>query len=138
MAEPILQKEGEKWIVIQLPGIKDPDRAVRIVGQTALLEFKLVDETHRLSEMLDADGNTDAAKVPAGYEVLPSKDGDLYLLEAKQLLTGASLVDAKVQMDGYGQPIVGFKLNPEGGKRFGVMTGDNDNRKMANNLDGRE
>lgn len=137
VAEPLIQKEGEKWIVIQLPGIKDPERAVKIVGQTALLEFKLVDETHRLSDMMDADGNTIAGKVPEGYEILPGREGDLYLLEAKQLMTGAHLVDAKVQMDGYGRPIVAFKLDPEGGRRFGVITGDNVNRKLAIILDGK-
>jgi protein-export membrane protein SecD len=135
VAEPILQKEGEKWIVIQLPGIKDPERAVKIVGQTALLQFKLVDETHRLSDMLDANGNSVASLVPAGYEILTGKDGDLYLLEAKQLMTGAHLVDAKVQMDGYGQPIVDFRLDPEGGRTFGALTGDNVNRKLAIILD---
>jgi protein-export membrane protein SecD len=137
VAEPILQKEGEKWIVIQLPGIKDPDRAMKIVGQTALLEFKLVDETHRISDMLDADGSTIAAKIPAGFEILAGRDNDLYLVDSKQLMTGSSLVDAKVQMDGYGRPIVGFKLNPEGGRRFGVLTGDNVNRKLAIILDNR-
>ncbi len=135
VAEPIIQKEGEKWIVIQLPGIRDPERAVKIVGQTALLEFKLVDESHKVSEMMDADGNTIAARIPAGYEILPGREGELYLLESKQLLTGAHLVDAKVQMDGYGRPIVAFRLDPEGGRRFGVMTGDNVNRKLAIVLD---
>jgi protein-export membrane protein SecD len=135
VAEPIIQKEGEKWIVIQLPGIRDPERAVKIVGQTALLEFKLVNETHRLSDMTDANGNTLTGKVPADIEVLQGKDGDLFMVETKQLMTGAHLVDAKVQMDGYGRPIVGFKLDPEGGRIFGILTGDNINRKLAIVLD---
>lgn len=135
VAEPIIQKEGEKWIVIQLPGIRDPERAVKVVGQTALLEFKLVDETQRLSDMTDASGNTIASKIPAGFEVLAGREGDLYVLKAEQLMTGAHLVDAKVQMDGYGRPIVAFKLDPEGGRRFGIMTGDNINRKLAIILD---
>jgi len=135
VAEPLIQKEGEKWIVIQLPGIRDPDRAVKIVGQTALLEFKLVDETHKLTDMTDADGNTLPGKIPEGFEVLTGRENDLYVLESKQLMTGAHLVDAKVQMDGYGRPIVEFKLDPEGGKRFGAITGDNVNRKLAIILD---
>jgi protein-export membrane protein SecD len=135
VAEPIIQKEGEKWIVIQLPGIRDPERAVRVVGQTALLEFKLVDETHKISDMMDANGNTVAAKIPQGYEVVAGREGDLYVLESKQLMTGAHLVDAKVQMDGYGRPIVSFKMDPDGGRLFGVLTGDNINRKLAIVLD---
>ncbi len=135
VAEPLIQKEGEKWIVIQLPGIRDPERAIKIVGQTALLQFKMLDDTQRMSDMLDAEGNSIAAKVPAGYEILKGREGEYYLVEEKQLLTGAHLVDAKVQMDGYGRPIVAFKFDPEGGRIFAAVTGDNVNRRLAIILD---
>jgi protein-export membrane protein SecD len=137
VAEPIIQKEGEKWMVIQLPGIKDPERAVSIIGQTALLEFKLAEETRSLTDMMDADGNTVASKVPPELQILPSKEGEPMLLQSKQLMTGASLVDAKVEMDGYGRPIVAFKLNPDSGKRFAAITGANINRRLAIILDSR-
>jgi len=137
VAEPLITREGQKWIVVQLPGIKDPERAVKIIGQTALLEFKLVNETHNIADMLDAEGNTDAAKVPPEIEILPGRDGEPFLIDAKQLLTGASLVDAKVQMDGYGRPIVSFKLDSNGGKLFAGITGSNINRRLAIILDKR-
>ncbi len=137
VTEPLITQEGQKWIVIQLPGIKDPERAVKIIGQTALLEFKIVDESHPLTNMLDADGNTDAARVPSGYEILSGREGDLFVLKTKKLLTGSHLVDAKVQMDGYGRPIVAFKFDAEGGKLFGAITGSNVNKRLAIILDNR-
>ncbi len=137
VAEPIIQKEGEKWIVVQLPGVRDPERALKIVGQTALLEFKLVDDTKRVQDMVDANGNTLASKVPEGFQILAGKDNELYVLESKQLMTGAHLVDAKVQMDGYNRPIIGFKLDQEGGKMFGILTASNIERKLAIILDNR-
>ncbi|MBN1594431.1 protein translocase subunit SecD [candidate division FCPU426 bacterium] len=137
VSEPLITREGLSWIVVQLPGIKDPERAVKIIGQTALLEFKLVDESRNIADMLDADGNTDAAKVPPEVQILPGREGEPFVLNAQRLLTGSSLVDAKVQMDGYGRPIVAFKLDSEGGKKFGGITGSNINRRLAIILDNR-
>lgn len=135
VSEPLIAREGEQWIVVQLPGISDPERAVKIIGQTALLEFKLVDERKTITDMMDADGNTVAAKVPEGLEILEGRNDDLFIVESKQVLTGASLKDAKVQMDGYGRPIVAFDLDPEGAKIFGQVTGANVNRRLAIVLD---
>ncbi|MCK5241565.1 protein translocase subunit SecD [bacterium] len=137
VTEPLITREGQQWIVVQLPGIKDPERAVKIIGQTALLEFKLVNESHNLADMLDADGNTDAAKVPPELQILPGRDGEPFVLDAKRLMTGSSLVDAKVQMDGYARPIVSFKLDSAGGKLFSGITGSNVNRRLAIILDER-
>jgi len=135
VSEPLITREGEQWIVVQLPGISDPERAVKIIGQTALLEFKLVDDRKTITDMMDADGNTVAAKIPEGLEVLKGRNDDLFVVETKQVLTGGSLVDAKVQMDGYGRPIVAFKLDPDGAKIFGQVTGANVNRRLAIVLD---
>ncbi len=137
VAEPVIQREGDKYIVIQLPGVKDPERALAIIGKTALLEFKMVNERLKITDMTDADGNTTASKVPAEVMVLDSKDGDRYVLDKKEMLTGAELVDAKVQMGQYGQPIVWFKLSPQGGRKFAEVTGDNVNKRMAIVLDDR-
>ena len=135
VAEPLIQREGDKYIVIQLPGIKDTNRALDIIGKTALLEFKLVSERYKITEMTDADGNVDPSKVPAEVMVLEGKEGERYVIEKKDLITGADLVDAKVQMGQYGEPVVGFKLSPAGGRKFAEITGDNVNRNLAIVLD---
>ncbi|MCD4812507.1 protein translocase subunit SecD [bacterium] len=137
VTEPLITREGQDWIVVQLPGIKDPERAVKIIGQTALLEFKLVDDTHSLTDMMDADGNTVAAKVPEGVQIISGRDGELFVMESKRLMTGSSLTDAKVQMDGYGRPIVSFKMDNAGGKKFAGITGSNVNRRLGIILDNR-
>lgn len=137
VAEPIIQPEGDRNIVIQLPGIKDPDRALNIIGKTALLQFKLVDEVHKISDMTDSQGNTVASKIPEEVMVLETKEGERIVIEKREILTGADLVDAKVQMGQYGMPVVGFKLSPKGGKIFAEVTGDNVGRRLAIILDDR-
>jgi len=135
VSEPLIQREGEKFIVIQLPGVKDPERALKIIGKTALLEFKMVSETYKMSDLVDSDGNTASGKVPESVYVLRNREGERLVLDKRDMLTGADLVDAKVQMGQYGSPIVWFKLSPAGGKKFAEITGDNVGRKLAIILD---
>jgi protein-export membrane protein SecD len=135
VAEPLIQREGDKFIVIQLPGIKDPERALSIIGKTALLEFKMVSETEKVSDMVDANGNTVESKIPNDVYILKDREGERLVLEKKVAVTGADLVDAKVHVGQYGMPVVWFKLSPEGGTKFGELTGDNVGRKLAIILD---
>ncbi|MCX8093370.1 MAG: protein translocase subunit SecD [Candidatus Goldbacteria bacterium] len=135
VAEPLIQREGDKYIVIQLPGIKDPERALNIIGKTAMLEFKLVEENIKISDITDNEGNTVASKIPENVYVLKNREGERMVLNKKQTVTGADLVDAKVQIGTYGMPIVWFKLSPEGGKKFAEVTGDNVGRRLAIILD---
>lgn len=135
VAEPLIQREGDRYIVIQLPGVKDPERALSIIGKTALLEFKMVNERHKITDMLDADGNTVASKIPENVVVLNNREGDRIVLDSKEMFTGNELVDAKVQMGQYGQPIVWFKLSPQGGRKFAEVTGDNVGKMLAIVLD---
>jgi protein-export membrane protein SecD len=135
VSEPIITREGDKYIVVQLPGIKDPERALSIIGKTALLEFKMVDERNKISDMEDAKGNTIASKIPADVRVVANRDGERMVISNKEFLTGADLVDSKVQMGQYGMPVVWFKFSPEGGKRFAEITGDNVGKKLAVILD---
>jgi protein-export membrane protein SecD len=135
VAEPLITREGDKYIVVQLPGVKDPERALNIIGKTALLEFKMADERDKISEMTDAAGNTVASKIPEGVMVLADKEGNRTPIFTKDLLTGNDLVDAKVQMGTYGTPVVWFKFSPEGGRKFAELTGDNVGKKLAIILD---
>jgi protein-export membrane protein SecD len=135
VSEPLLQREGSSGIVIQLPGLSDHKRAQDIILSVAQLEFRLVSNL-RESDYLDKDNKVNIAKLPKGITHFPGKDKRDYLCE-EILLTGEALVDAKVETDTLGRPYIAFELNPAGGKKFGILTGDNVGRDLAIILDGR-
>jgi len=117
--EPSIQLEGTENIVVQLPGVSDRARALDLLGKTAHLEFKMVvDDPQKLNDAV-------AGTVPEGYE-LAYLESEPFLLEAKPALTGDSVIDARVDFDqsSFGQPYVGFNLNPEGGRAFAKVTRD--------------
>jgi len=138
VSEPDIRRQGEKRILVQLPGIKDTKRAKALIGKTALLEFKLVDETHDLDNALK--GN-----VPPGSEVLYGVKEDPttkrihktpYLLKKRTLLTGANLTDARVQIDSqYNEPYVSIDFDKKGGRDFARITGENVKKRLAIVLD---
>lgn len=138
VSEPDIRRQGEKRILVQLPGIKDTKRAKALIGKTALLEFKLVDETHDLDAALK--GN-----VPPGSEVLYGVKEDPttrrihktpYLLKKRTLLTGANLTDARVQIDSqYNEPYVSIDFDKKGGRDFARITGENVKKRLAIVLD---
>jgi preprotein translocase subunit SecD len=139
VAEPILQREGDHYVVVQLPGLKDPERAEAIIGQTAQLTFSLVSESVKLSDLTDANGNTVASKIPDSVVVVQGKEDEGRLvLEKNVLMTGDSLEDAKVDFssDALGKPVIAFTLTPEGGKHFAELTSENVGRRLAIVLDG--
>lgn len=136
VTEPVLEREGLSGIVIQLPGLTDVKRARDILLSTAQLQFRLVSDHLRISDFVGKDGKVDVSKLPQGITYLPGKDNSDYLCE-KILLTGESLTDANVETDTMGRPYIAFKLNPEGGKQFGIITGENIGRLLAIVLDDR-
>ncbi len=129
--EPSIQKQGEDEIVIQLPGITDRDRAIELIGKTALLEFKLVSaDSDKLSQALD--GN-----LPAGYELKVLEEGEGLLLIKEPVLTGQAINNAYVRFDqsAFNEPIVALEFNPEGAKEFAKVTEDNIGQRLAIVLD---
>ncbi len=133
VAEPIIQRQGEKWIVVQLPGIKDPKRAIELIGRTALLEFRLVNEKGDMQEAL-------AGKLPENSEILYGKENEPFLIEKTQLLTGADLSNAQVKIGGGAlgnEPYVDMNFNAEGAKKFAEVTGANVGKRLAIILDGK-
>jgi preprotein translocase subunit SecD len=137
VAEPDIRRQGEKRILIQLPGIKDPDRAKDLIGRTALLEFKLVDDTHNVNAAVK--GN-----VPPGSEVLYRVDENAqtgkvrkqpFLLKKRTLLTGANLTNARVDFDQFNVPFVSITFDKRGARDFERITGDNVNKRLAIVLD---
>jgi protein-export membrane protein SecD len=153
VAEPLIAKQGDKWIVIQLPGIKDPQAAKDLIGKTALLEFRIVNNSNEASKVLDLirdKGITPAqyhdnpsaypdiqAVMPQDASVFESKEDSRYYVLDKALLTGASLTNAKVEFGGqFGQPVVAIELNREGARTFEEVTERNIQRNLAIVLDG--
>jgi len=127
--EPVIQRQGIDQILVQLPGITDRDRALDLIGKTALLEFRLVSERDRLLQRaLDGD-------VPRGFDLLEDVNGTPYLLEKDGSLTGAILSNAWVEAGDLGLPQINFQMTREGSRLFGRMTGSNINRRLAIVLD---
>ncbi|MBI4633741.1 MAG: protein translocase subunit SecD [Deltaproteobacteria bacterium] len=140
IAEPEIIPEGEDRIIIQLPGIKDTERAKNLIGKTALLEFKLVDEEHILEDALK--GNVPEGSILAqGYGNTDRETGrrgnTVYLLKNKTLLTGESLESAQVKIsDRFGEPYVALEFNAHGANDFERITGENVKKRLAIVLDG--
>ncbi len=142
VAEPVIQKEGKDRILVQLPGIDDPERAIDLIGKTALLEFKLVnDNPEALEQALRGE-------VPEGYElqhmIYQSREGLLeekipLLVKKEAELTGAHLIDAHVSIDQsrFNEPYVAIEFDKEGGEKFARITGANVGKRLAIILDGK-
>jgi preprotein translocase subunit SecD len=121
--------QGERRIFVQVPGVEDPEALKRLIGQTARLEFKLVD--------LNADPNQVAAgRAPPGSQVLPMADGNGRIaVQRRVMVSGEQLIDAKQGFDQDGRPIVNIKFNTAGARRFGRVTQENVNKPFAIILD---
>lgn len=139
VTEPVITKYGEEKILVQLPGIKDPERALELIGKTAQLEFKLVDEENIKKGILEPP--------PEGSEVLPMRIRDRergevrtipILLKKQTLLTGEMLTDARVRFGGeFGnEPYVALEFNSEGARLFDTITAEHVGERLAIILDG--
>jgi preprotein translocase subunit SecD len=138
VSEPDIRLQGDNRILVQLPGIKDTKRAKDLIGRTALLEFKLLDEVHDVSAALKGD-------IPPGSELLYEVREDPatrrvkkipYLIKKRTLLTGAHLTDARVQIDSrYNEPYVSITFDKKGGRDFERITEANVKKRLAIVLD---
>jgi len=138
VAEPTIQKQGENRILVQLPGVQDPARAKALIGKTAVLEFKLVDD------------QADAARAvqegpPPGDEILYGRRVDRntkaetrvpYLVKKEILLTGDVISDATVRVSEVGEPYVSVLFDSVGARLFGEATEKNVGKALAIVLDG--
>jgi preprotein translocase subunit SecD len=139
ISEPEIIPQGTDRIIVQLPGVKDPARAKNLIGRTALLEFKLVDEEHSLEEALK--GNVPEGSVVANESRMDRASGrrseSPILLKNRTLMTGEALESAKVQIgDRFGEPHVSLKFNAQGAKDFDRITAENVKKRLAIVLDG--
>jgi preprotein translocase subunit SecD len=141
VSEPIIQRQGQQDILIQLPGIQDPERAKEIIGKTALLEFKLVDDNVNVEEAL-RNGPPPGRQVLHGYagrgEGAVGAEKTAYVVEARTLMTGEYITDARVRPSSQLQgPYVELMLNSTGARLFEQITGANVKRRLAIVLDNR-
>lgn len=130
VAEPSILRQGKNRILVQLPGIEEPERAVAIIERAAYLEFKLVNDD------LDALREAQAGRVAENYE-LSYLEEDPLLLEREAALTGEALTDAFVGFGDFGRPHVGLRFNRRGGRKFARITGGNIGERLAIVLDGK-
>lgn len=162
VTEPVIVRQGEDAIVVQLPGVKDPERALNLIGQTAQLEFKLVDdeaqmdlnrlireakESGRLTNRQDREALNKALKglLPRGDAVYLLQETDdrtgqvrkvPILLNDKTLMSGDAVKTAHVRIGGnYNEPYVALELTDRGARIFEKLTADNVGKRLAIVLD---
>src|SRR6476469_88609 len=153
VAEPLIQRQGLKQIVVQLPGIREPKRAKDLIKETALLEFKLLDEASKLSMDLPQrvpKGKEEdilkqfEGKLPEGdqilFEKMVEKDTGResripYLVTKRVMLTVDVLSDARVSIGQFNEPYVSVTCDAKGAREFDRITGDNVKKRMAIVLD---
>ena len=132
VSEPVIHTEGLNRIVVQLPGIREKERAKEIIGKTALLQFRLVSDDR--PKTMEAIKGT----VPPGYELMYEERDQVsfpLLVKRRPELTGSSLRKANPTVGQYGEPIISFTLDRKGAKIFALVTEQNVGRRLAIVLD---
>jgi preprotein translocase subunit SecD len=139
VTEPVIVQQGDNEIAVQLPGIKDPERALELIGKTAQLEFKLVDEEN--------SSKAGIGPVPEGDELIMVRKRnpdtgvtttEPLLVKKQTVLTGEMLTDARVKIgsaENRNEPYVALEFNGEGARVFDKITGENVNKRIAIVLD---
>jgi preprotein translocase subunit SecD len=121
--------EGGNRILVQVPGVEDPEALKKLIGQTARLEFKLVDLSANPQDV-------QAGRAPPGSQVLPLADGTGFMaVKRRVMVSGDQLTDAKQSFDQNGQPDIDITFNTAGARRFGRVTQENVNKPFAIILD---
>ena len=125
VAEPVIQRQGQNRVVVQLPGVQDTARAKAILGATATLEFRLVDEEHEPQDAVNG-------RPPAGSKLYYQRNGLPILLKKQVMLTGDSIINAASGIDTLsGGPDVTITLDGRGAKRMSRGTRDNVRKRLA-------
>ena len=125
VAEPMIARQGERRIVVQLPGAQDPGRLKDILGATATLEYRLVDGEHNVAD-------AEAGRVPVGSRLYRDREGRPVLLKRRVIVTGDQITDASSGFDHQsGTPMVSVTLDSTGGRRMHDMTMENVGKPMA-------
>ena len=125
VAEPVIQQQGDKRIVVQLPGIQDTARAKEILGATATLEYHMVDEKNDVENALQG-------RVPVGSRIYHDREGKPILLYKRVIITGDQIIDASSNIDQQtGSPLVSVSLDSKGARKMSNNTRKNVGKSMA-------
>jgi preprotein translocase subunit SecD len=125
VAEPIIARQGDRRIIVQLPGAQDPGRLKELLGATATLEYRLVDTEHDVQDALDG-------RVPVGSALYRERDGRPVLLSRRVIVTGDQITDASAGFDQQsGSPAVFVNLDGQGARRMRNVTTENVGKPMA-------
>ncbi len=125
VSEPIIQQQGQDRIVVQLPGVQDTVRAKEILGGTATLEFRMVDQTGNVQDAV-------AGSVPLGAKLYKERNGNPILLQKRVIVTGNDITHAASTIDPEsGGAAVSIRLNGKAGNVMGSVTKDNVGKPMA-------
>jgi protein-export membrane protein SecD len=135
--EPIIQRQGDNRIVLQVPGLQDPERLKALLGKTAKMTFHLLDDSVDPFDLR-------AGKVPAGSRIVYGEEKDVngkklpvpYAIKSQVMLSGDALVDASATFDNQtNEPEVSFRFNAAGAKKFGEITSQHVGKRFATVLD---
>ncbi len=125
--EPVIQSQGTDRIVVQLPGLQNPEYVKTLLGKTAKMSFHLVDSRSTAAEAR-------RGKLSATSKLAQGSEGEYYVISRKPIIGGENLVDAQPSFQ-EGEPVVSFKFNSLGGKKFGEVTKNNIGERLAIVLD---
>jgi preprotein translocase subunit SecD len=129
VAEPVIQQQGAERVVVQLPGVQDTAKAKDILGRTASLEIRMVDEEKMTPDNLAAAAR---GQPPFGTEYFVERNGQPILVKRQVVLTGDRLTDAQPGFDSQtNEPAVHLRLDGQGSRIFQEVTRENVNRRMA-------
>lgn len=142
VSEPTIQRKGQNQVIVELPGIKDPERAIALIGDTALLEFVEAEwlpgdargaSPEKVREFYGAEARIDSVKDMRDGRV----ESERPIVLKKTVLTGADLKGAYPSFDQYGNPVVDIEFNDKGAQLFAEVTGRSVNKPLAIILDKR-
>jgi preprotein translocase subunit SecD len=125
VSEPLIQQQGDRRIVVQLPGAQDPAKVKELLGATATLEYRLADTEHSVEDAVNG-------RIPPGSRLYYERNGQPVLLKKQVIVTGDQIVNASAGFDQQsGQPAVFVSLDGIGAKRMRRMTNENVGKPMA-------
>lgn len=134
--EPTIQRQGVDRILVQLPGVDDPERIKDLIGQTAKMTFHLVDDGANAGDIRDGRAPPGTMLLPSVEDIGPGGQPRMLLVGKRVVVSGENLVDAQPTFDARtNEPVVSFRFDTIGGKRFGDATSKNVGRRLAIVLD---
>lgn len=130
--EPSIQSQGGKYILVQLPGVDNPERIKELIGQTAKMSFHLVNESVTMEQLQNG-------RAPSGTELLPYMDmpGQVLPVYSRVEVSGDSLKDSQADFDQNNMPVVSTVFDASGARRFAKLTTEHVNERFAIVLDGK-